>query len=191
MSRQQIQFRYYGRDLTLHWTDGRVISFRSASSESSTPKPKPAPKPRPAPEPAPEPAPASTFFLNLPQLTGEPATDPASVLAWLPAAPASAGGGDLGATLSMPTVYSLPGTLLQLPSTQAALERNPWLAVCATGIGALPVGETSYLAAMPPPFGCADASVGGAGAGQPPPVSVVEPIVARVYVDAGRAWVIY
>lgn len=193
LSRQQIQFKYYGRSLTLHWSDGRVISFRGSQSaasvpatSTSTPKPKPQPKPAVRPRPAPEPAstPTFAFTLSLPQLTGEPANAPQSVTIWLPADGGAAGGSP---ELSMPTVYSIPGTLLQLPLTQDATGQNPWLAACAASVGTLPVGQASYLRLLPPPFGCASTS---AAAGDLPP-DRAEPVFARVYVDVERAWVIY
>ena len=187
LSRQEIQFKYYGRSLTLHWSDGRVISFRGSQSSAVAPKPSPKPDPTPrAPRATPERAPASDFTLSLPQLTGDSASDPQSVLIWLPAATDAAGGAP---QVSMPTVYSIPGTLLQLPDTQSATDGNPWLAVCTTSVGTLPVGEASYLMLLPPPFGCADASVSGAASDLSP--DGAEPVLARVYVDVERAWVIY
>jgi hypothetical protein len=186
LSRQEIQFKYYGRSLTLHWADGRVISFRGSSSAATLPKPSPQPEPKPAPRATPEPTPALAFTLDLPQLTGDSDGDPRSVMVWLPSASDPAGG---ASQVSMPTVYSIPGTLLQLPLTQDTTDGDPWLAVCATSVGTLPVGEASYLALLPPPFGCADGSVSGAAGDLSP--DGTEPVLARVYVDVERAWVIY
>lgn len=191
LSRQQIQFRYYGRSLTLHWSDGRVISWSGSQQASATPKPRstpkptPKPQPRPAPTPSPTPAPDSSFTLSLPQLTGEPADDPSSVMVWLPGST-----GTDGAQVTMPTVYSLPGTLLTLPTMEDATDLDTRLAICATSVGTLPVGEASYLELLPPPFGCADASAYSAAAGDLAPDGT-EPVLARVYVDVERAWVIY
>lgn len=205
MSRQEIQFRYYGRDLTLHWSDGRVVSARGERTTGSKPAPTPAPaaEPTKAPEPTtaparvPDPTPAPTAApggenpLSLPQLTDDPSADgPSSVMIWLPGTP-EAGNDSLSDDpgVSMPTVYSLPGTLL-LPSSSETTPADPWLAVCTTSVGALPVGFASILSLLPPPFGCANASVESAATGELP-ADGPEPVLARVYVNVERAWVIY
>lgn len=198
MSREEIQFRYYGRNLTLHWSDGRVISARGERSSGNQPAPTPSTAPEPTtaparvPDPTPSPSPEGEFNLALPQYTDDPRDEgPTSVMIWLPGTP-EAGNDSLSDNpgVSMPTVYALPGTLLQLPGTPAAPAENPWLAVCTTSIGALPVGFASILNLLPPPFGCANSSVASAATGQLP-ANGPEPVLARVYVNVERAWVLY
>jgi hypothetical protein len=106
------------------------------------------------------------------------------VTIWLPADGGAAGGSP---ELSMPTVYSIPGTLLSLPLTQDATGQDPWLAACAASVGTLTLDPASYLWLLPPPFGCASTS-GAAGDLAP---DHAELVFARVYVDVERAWVIY
>lgn len=58
LSRQEIQFRYYGKSLTLHWTDGRVIGYKSQQAAASAPQS--TPNATPQPEPAATPKPKAT-----------------------------------------------------------------------------------------------------------------------------------
>jgi outer membrane biosynthesis protein TonB len=167
-----------------------VIGWQGNQEAAATPKPKPdptpkpQPKPKPRPTPAPTPVPAPDFTLSLPQLTGEPAHDPSSFMIWLPS------GASDDTQVTMPTVYSLPGTLLTLPTMEDATDLDARLQICVTSVGALPVGEASYLELLPPPFGCADARAYSAATGSLAPDGA-EPVLARVYVDVERAWVIY
>lgn len=198
LSREEIQFRYYGKDLTIHNSSGTAVR---ASGSASTPKPTPAPTPRPSPQPTPESTPRSTpqpspdptpgLTVSLSRLTFDGAEQDPPLLMWLPTLndDASSDAGE-STMVSMPTVYSLPGTLLLLPTVEDATRGSRSLAVCATTVGALPVGEASYLELLPPPFGCAEAGLSSATMGQLPAYRA-EPVLARVHVDVERGWVLY
>jgi hypothetical protein len=186
MSRQDIQFRYYGKTLTLHWTDGRVISYRGqeaggsapAKAPAASPKPTPkpqaqqAPKPAPKPEakasstPAPQPSRRPRAASNAARDTEREAARPSSVqLSW----------GARTVALALPELVLADGGL----DAAGALVAPP----------AAPVAEGATPGAaelsIPTLYSLPGTSLA------PPRARGTDAVVARVYVDADRAWVIY